>query len=314
MPCGRYAPSPTGRLHFGNLRTAVLAWLQVRLSDGMFVLRIDDLDTPRNKAGSLEQILDDLRWLGIDWDEGPDIGGENYPYLQSQRNSTYKNAFVKLNASGKTYPCKCSRKDIANILSAPHPSGTVTAYPGTCRPNKSIASIDVGEGELQAWRFIVGNESIEYNDLICGNQVQELEHNVGDFVIRRRDGLFVYHLASIVDDYKMDVTDVVRGDDLIESTPRQIALMNSLGYPIPDFWHVPMVFDNDGERMSKRDGSDSLEQWKNTGKTAEQLIGQFASSLELIDKDEAISCNELLGFMDLNIFKSKLNTSRKKKT
>ncbi len=314
MSCGRYAPSPTGRLHLGNLRTALLAWLQCRLINGKFILRIDDLDQPRNVPGSLEQIIEDLYWLGLDWDEGPDVGGINGPYLQSLRLGFYRRAFDSLRKYGCVFPCVCSRKDIAMALSAPHQDQPVNIYPGTCRPTASIlvGARAVDARENFAWRFAVGDQTVHFDDEICGPQWLELKSCVGDFVVRRRDGLYAYQLVSVVDDQMMGVTDVLRGEDLINSTHRQLALIHALHYRIPGFWHVPLLRDNENRKMSKRDGSDSLKQWQERAGTAEQLVGYFAYSSGLIDENRPISATELLQTLDIRRYKAKLHGQKRK--
>ena len=308
MIVGRYAPSPTGSLHYGNLRTALLCWLQVRLAGGEFILRIDDLDQPRNQAGSLDNIIEDLKWLGIDWDYGPGICSGNNEYLQSQRTLLYNDAFKTLQKAGLIYPCRCSRKDIALASSAPHADDMPGAYPGTCRPQKDKTNPAISKIDTMncAWRFTVTNQTVSFVDQIHGPYSQQLETEVGDFVVKRKDGLFAYQLATVVDDGLMGVTDVVRGADLTDSTPRQIALFNALGFNPPRFWHVPLMKDDQGKRMSKRDGSKSVCQWRNQSKTPEELVGQLAQSAGLIEQNEAISCENLLSQLNPESFRQRL--------
>ncbi len=309
MSSGRYAPSPTGQLHLGNLRTALLAWLHARLSCSVFILRIDDLDAPRNRPGSLEQIIEDLHWLGLDWDEGPDVGGDNGPYLQSQRLEFYERAFVNLQGAARVFPCRCSRKDITHALSAPHLVQIAPIYPGTCRPANFKNRVPGQRGNWRgtfAWRFAVGDKVIHYEDKLWGRQQQNLGNAVGDFVVKRRDGLYAYQLASVVDDGLMGVTDVVRGEDLLDSTPRQIALMKALNILQPNFWHVPLLQDDFGQRMSKRDGSNSLEQWRVQNYSPAKLVGNFAYTLGLIDSNKALTAKELLHDLSLDGFRQKL--------
>ena len=307
--CGRYAPSPTGRLHLGNLRTALLAWLQVRLEGGRFIIRMDDLDQPRVRPGARQQILEDLSWMGLDWDEGPDVGGENGPYLQSQRTRYYADAFHTLGKNGKIFACFCSRRDIALAVGAPHQTRQNPPYPGICRANlypgrPGTAGLDA-QGPL-SWRYRVGDRKIVFDDVLCGRQEQDLAGEVGDFVVKRKDGQFAYQLTTVVDDYFMGVSDVVRGVDLMASTPRQIALISDLGFHKPRFWHMPLVYDSRNRRMSKRDGSDSLEQWQSAGKTAPELVGEFASHLGLVDRAERLSTRELLLSLDSTRFREAL--------
>jgi len=295
-PAGRYAPSPTGDLHLGNLRTALVAWLQARQVGARFVMRMEDLDQPRVREGSAEKILDDLRWLGLDWDEGPELGGTTGPYNQSERVQLYQAALLRLQAQSLVYPCYCSRKDIAEAASAPHgPSGII--YPGTCR------HLDASEREARqqerpdrppAWRFVVSERQIAFDDHICGPQRQHMSDEVGDFVLRRADDIFAYQLAVVLDDALMGITDVVRGDDLLDSTARQIALFEAFGQPPPRFWHVPLMRNTAGERLSKRDGSDALDTLRDKGLDAAAVIGHLAHSLGWVPEDSRLSASELL--------------------
>jgi len=289
--CGRYAPSPTGALHLGNLRTALVAWLQARTMGGVFVLRMEDLDAPRNRPGSAEAILADLARLGLSWDEGPEAGGPLGPYSQLRRGELYCAALERLRDARRVYPCLCSRKDIREAASAPH--GAAVVYPGTCRPPTVEVEPEDG-GRAPAWRFTVPDGASRYHDCLQGMYHQDLQVEVGDFVVQRRDDIFAYQLAVVVDDAAMGVTDVVRGDDLIDSTPRQIALQEALGLPTPRYWHVPVMRDEAGERLSKRNGAASLDEYCDAGGTPESLLGRFARELELRDTDERISASELL--------------------
>lgn len=296
-PCGRYAPSPTGALHLGNLRTALVAWLQARLMGGVFVLRMEDLDVSRNRAGCAERILRDLRRLGLDWDEGPDRGGPLGPYSQLQRSGVYRAAFERLRAAQRVFPCFCSRRDIREAASAPH--GAAIVYPGTCRVTGGAGQPPPGgPGPAPAWRFLVDGESTCFHDCLQGVFHQHLGREVGDFVIRRRDEVFAYQLAVVADDGLMGVTDVVRGGDLIDSTPRQIALQAVLGLSTPRYWHVPVLRDERGERLSKRNGAASLDEYCEAGGTPESLLGRFARQLSLRDTDEPVSAAELLGGLE----------------
>lgn len=301
--CGRYAPSPTGELHLGNLRTALVAWLQARVMNGVFVLRMEDLDVSRSRAGCAERILHDLRRLGLDWDEGPDRGGPLGPYSQLDRDDVYRAAFDRLRAAGRIFPCFCSRRDIREAASAPH--GAAVVYPGTCRaagpPRPAPAD---GDSPPPAWRFIVNDERTCFHDCLQGMFHQHLGREVGDFVIKRRDDVFAYQLAVVVDDAAMGVTDVVRGDDLIDSTPRQIALQEVLDLPTPRHWHVPVLRNEGGERLSKRNGAASLDEYCAEGGSPESLIGQFARELSLRDTSEPLSAAELLsGLTTADLFR-----------
>lgn len=301
--CGRYAPSPTGALHLGNLRTALVAWLQARLMGGVFVIRMEDIDTTRNRTGCADWILHDLRRFGLDWDEGPDSGGPLGPYSQLERRECYRTAFERLSAGRRVFPCFCSRRDIREAASAPH--GAAPVYPGTCRVPGGSGKTPTGESDLApAWRFTVADDPICFHDCLRGIYRQHLGREVGDFVIKRRDDVFAYQLAVVVDDALMGVTDVVRGDDLIDSTPRQIALQAALDLPTPRYWHVPVLCDEHGERLSKRNGAATLDEYCAAGGTPESLIGRFAEQLSLKDSSEPVSAAELLsGLATADLFR-----------
>ena len=298
----RYAPSPTGPLHLGNLRTALLAWLHTRLQHGTFILRVEDLDQPRCRPRFVEQLIADLHWLGLDWDEGPGASSTCGPYLQSQRQAYYEHALQSLIERGHVFPCSCSRKDVATALSAPHGSGTL--YPGTCRQRSP--ELAGRTAEPLSWRFRVGKREIRFHDELLGQQTQNLAREVGDFVVKRRDGLFAYQLAVVVDDHLMGVTDVVRGADLMDSTARQIALIEALDFARPRYWHVPLLRDPQGRRLAKRDRAQSLEPLRDRGATAAQIVGRLAHSAGLIDRDEPLSAAELLKTLTLETFTRRL--------
>ncbi len=307
---GRYAPSPTGPLHLGNLRTALIAWLQARLNGGRFILRMEDLDQPRVKPGCAAQVLADLHWLGLDWDEGPDVGGPNASYDQSQRLTCYEEAFQRLRREGRLFPCYCSRKDIAQAASAPHRDGMGPVYPGTCRGRvlhaRSAEALRIN-GRRPSWRYRVSSKVIRFEDCIVGSFAQNLAEEVGDFVLHRADGLFAYQLAVVVDDALMGITDVVRGEDLLDSTPRQLELFEALGFPAPRFWHVPLVCDERGQRLAKRDGSDSVTSFRERGITSASLVGSMAASLGLAPRGAVLTPRELCDQLDRHTFRAKLS-------
>jgi len=289
---GRYAPSPTGRLHLGNLRTALLSWLHARLSGGLFLLRMDDLDTPRVVDGCDQQILADLEWLGIDWDG--DI------YYQSQHLDDYQAVFELLQQQQKIFPCFCSRKDIQQAASAPH--GKSPIYPNTCH-DLSVSDIaKYQQVKEAAWRYRVDqhpSDTIEFHDGILGKHVESLQYDCGDFVVKRADTLFAYQLAVTVDDIQQGVTDVLRGADLLDSTARQIALFQILGKQEPKYWHVPLMQDANEKRMAKRDGSASVEHWVSQGGSADSLVAYLAFSLGLVSSLEPINIKELMSRLDM---------------
>jgi len=244
MIIGRFAPSPTGPLHFGSLVAALGSYLFARSAGGRWLLRIDDLDRPRVIPGALDDILRTLELLGLEWD------GE--PVWQSRRSEAYQEALHLLESSGVVYPCGCSRAEIARIASAPHGSGDELVYPGICRSGLAAGR------EPRALRVRVPAEEICFCDGICGAYRQSLAAVCGDFVVRRADGLFAYHLATVVDDAAAGVNQVVRGADLLFSTPRQIFLQRLLGFSQPDYFHLPLVTAPDGAKLSKRDSAVSL--------------------------------------------------------
>jgi len=294
---GRFAPSPTGELHLGLVRTALIGWLRARSEHGAFVLRIEDLDLPRVVAGSAETILRDLAWLGLDWDEGPDIGGAHVPYVQSQRLAHYAEALATLAASGHVYPCTCSRKEVS-LQSAPHGQSELgPVYPGTCRhgPGKP--------GALAALRFAMPDTLLGFHDSVHG-AVPPLVPAPGDFVLRRADGLYSYQLAVVVDDIAMQITEVLRGDDLLSSTPWQLALYDALGAGRPRFAHVPLMLGADGQRLAKRRGSTTLSEFRTRGVRAPQIVGFLAHSAGLIDRMEEVSPADLVSHFSLEKIKA----------
>jgi glutamyl-tRNA synthetase len=293
---GRYAPSPTGDLHLGNLRTALLAWLFARAASGRFVLRVEDLDLPRVRPGATHRMLDDLRWLGLTWDEGPDCGGPYAPYVQSERLDIYRAYLQRLSDAGLVYPCYCSRAEIAQAASAPQQGAEEgPCYPGTCRHLTEARRRQYeAAGRRPSLRFRVDDERVvAFTDLIAGPTTQHVQQAVGDFIVLRSDGIFAYQFAVVVDDALMHINQVVRGADLLSSTARQILLYEALGFPVPKFAHVPLMFDAEGKRMAKRDQSAGLAPLRASGLTPEQITGQLAASCGLIDMASPISPIEL---------------------
>jgi glutamyl-tRNA synthetase len=294
-PRGRYAPSPTGDLHLGNLRTGLLAWLFARCAGGRFVLRVEDLDRPRVRSGATQRMLDDLRWLGIDWDEGPDVGGPYAPYTQSERKAIHSAYLQRLQDAGLIYPCYCSRAEIARAASAPH-EDEGPRYAGTCRHlSEEKRRQHEAAGRRPSLRFRVDDERVvTFRDLLAGRQQQHVQNVVGDFIVRRADGIFAYQFAVVVDDALMRINQVVRGADLLASTARQIALYEALGFAVPVFAHVPLVVDNEGKRLAKRLQSEGLEPLRGAGATPAQVVGQLAAGCGLVEAGVAISAAELV--------------------
>lgn len=276
----RLAPSPTGGLHVGNVRTLMLAWLSARAAGGSVILRVEDLDRARCKPGFAEQMIADLRWLGFDWDEGPDVGGPHGPYTQSQRQEHYEAALLRLTAAGLAYPCVCSRAEAAAAASAPHgPTGP--AYPGTCRDRfRHAAEARQVTGREPAWRFD-SRRGLEVAWRDAFRPAAAMPSAVDDFVLRRADGMPAYQLAVVVDDLALRVTEVVRGDDLADSTPRQLALIAALGGTPPVYRHVPLVLDESGRRLAKRRGATQVAELRRMGVQPERIIGLLAHSAGL---------------------------------
>lgn len=290
---GRFAPSPTGALHLGSARTALVAWLRARSSDGSFVIRVEDLDAPRVVVGAEEAIRRDLRWLGLDWEEGPDVGGPFAPYVQSARLADYGAALDALRAGGHVYPCTCTRKEIAAIASAPHDlEEEGPRYPGTCREAPRHPE------RPASWRFRMPEPAPGFTDALAGVFAPGALGG-GDFVVARSDGAYSYQLAVVVDDLAMCISEVVRGDDLLSSVPRQIALARALGGEPPAWLHVPLVLAADGQRLGKRHGSASLASMRERGVDAATVVGELAATLGLAEPGERRMPAELVARFEL---------------
>lgn len=272
---GRFAPSPTGELHLGSAATAVVAWLRCRQANGRFILRIEDIDTPRVIAECERHQIEDLRWLGLDWDEGPDVGGGFGPYRQSQRAGAYEEALRQLADRGLIYLCDCSRKEIAGIASAPHDEDG-PRYPGFCRPHGMRAR---PFRRPPAVRLAVPDRTVEVFDALQGPLRQNVAERVGDFVLKRGDGIYAYQLAVVVDDLAMGVTEVVRGADLLGSAPRQVLLAELLNGTPPSFAHVPLILGEDGQRLEKRNPRHTLRGRRQSGAGAAEVLGQLCRTL-----------------------------------
>ena len=299
-PRGRYAPSPTGELHVGNASTALLAWLSVRARGGEFVIRVEDLDRNRARPELVGRILDDLRWLGLDWDEGPDRGGPHGPYEQGARSALYAAAFERLRRTEQVYPCFCSRRDVAAAASAPQGAGDEIPYPGTCRAlAPEAARRRVEAGERHSWRFRAG-AGVGFTDFVRGRfGDREEDEGPGDFVVLRADGVAAYQLAVVVDDAAMRITEVVRGDDLLPSTVKQLLLYRALELEPPSFGHVPLLLGPDGVRLAKRHASSRLSELRERGLSAEQGVGRLAAALGLRPDARPVSAAALVPGFDL---------------
>ena len=277
-PVGRFAPTPSGRMHLGNVFAALVAWLSVRSRDGEMVLRMEDLDTQRTSAEFAQVLREDLAWLGLDYDR------ETAP--QSQRSAVYDTYFERLNELGLLYPCYCTRSQLHGV-NAPHLSDGTYVYPGTCRNLETPP-----KGRVPSWRVMVTDKLWTVEDKCQGHYELNLATDCGDMVVRRADGVYVYQLAVTVDDGEAGVTEVVRGMDLLSSAPRQMYLQELFGFPHPEYGHVPMLLAPDGRRLSKRDRDLDLGQLRKRI-TPEQLIGTLAHAAGLIDQRTPISAAEL---------------------
>ena len=284
---GRYAPSPSGPLHLGNLRTALLAWCFARSQGGGFLLRIEDLDPGRSRPEHEAAIVADLQRIGLDWDEPP--------AHQSARLQRHRAAFEQLRSSGRVYPCWCTRAEIREAVAAPHGARREGAYPGTCR-SLSVAERAARErsGAPAAWRLDAGAQRVRFADRLAG----EVEAVVDDFVLWRGDQVPAYNLAVVVDDGDQGIGEVVRGDDLLETTPRQILLARLLGVAVPRYAHVPLVLGADGRRLAKRHGAVTLDARLALGESIETLVGWMASSAGLAAPGGSLSAAEVLAGFD----------------
>ncbi len=286
---GRIAPTPTGYLHSGHARTFAIAAQRAQSHQGTLILRNEDLDPDRCKPQYVHAMFEDLRWLGFQWAEGPDVGGPHGPYNQSQRRPFYLEAWRALVAAGHVYPCTCSRKDLQQAARAPHENANLAdpqitdpritdedpIYPGTCRPALNARSIHPPESPAGLnWRFRVpDNHPIHFTDGHCGPQTLIAGCDFGDFLVWRRDDVPAYQLAVVVDDHLMRITEVVRGQDLLISTARQLLLYRALNWTSPTWYHCPLVTDTHGQRLAKRHDALSIRTLRQQGQTPQQVLG-----------------------------------------
>lgn len=291
---GRLAPSPTGALHLGNVRTFMVAWLRARSLGGKVIFRMEDLDHPRDKPGAASQAVEDLRWLGFDWDE---------EYVQSERRDVYRAALGALCEKGLVYPCVCSRRDVESAQSAPH-DGEQLRYPGTCRGRFATwREAEAFAARPPCWRFMVEPGTVvSFTDAFAGPYSQDVYAALGDFPLARDEGGAGYTLAAVVDDLLMGVTEVVRGDDLLAATPAQILVARALAPALPSpassrrlaYCHVPLVVGPDGRRLAKRHGDTRVASFRAAGVTARELVGRLAASCGWCAPGERVSLAELL--------------------
>lgn len=295
---GRLAPSPTGAQHLGNARTFLITWLLCRRAHGKLLFRNEDLETPRIKFWATDQAIEDLRWLGLDWEDGPNFlnGGASH-IIQSQRTSRYTAVLASLIESGAVYPCTCTRSEIDAMAGAPHESALDgPVYPGICsKSNPDDAKEFDRNGVPYAWRFRMPRSPLEFVDEFCGAQVsQSPAEQLGDFVVARANGATAYQLAVVVDDHDSAVSNVVRGDDLVLSTFRQLAIYQQLGWSHPTFCHLPLVVGQDGRRLAKRHGDTRLSTLRRTGIDAKTVVGYLAYRSGIIEDYLPVRPDELL--------------------
>ena len=271
---GRFAPSPSGRIHLGNILCCLIAWLSARQKGGKVLLRIEDLDTARCPSRYARQMEQDLQWLGLDWDEGPGMGGPHAPYEQSQRTEFYQAALDKLREKGLVYPCFCTRAEL-HAASAPHREDGQVIYAGTCRNLTPEEIAEKSKHRAPAMRLRTPDREIGFTDGHMGPYRENLAKDCGDFLLRRSDAMFAYQLAVVVDDAAMGVTEVVRGADLLDSTPRQLYLYELLDLPAPVFYHAPLLLSPEGRRLSKRDADAGLDVLQGRMSAAE-ILGKLA--------------------------------------
>lgn len=280
---GRFAPSPTGRMHLGNVFSALLSWLSAKSQGGTWLLRIEDIDPQRSKQEYAELIMDDLHWLGLDWDEGP--------YYQSERGDIYELYLKQLTDNGLTYPCYCTRADIL-ATQAPHESDGRVVYKGTCR--NLAPGVKTGPAAIRMKVPSEGKGILSFTDGHYGMQTIDLTTHCGDFIVRRKDGAWAYQLAVVVDDALMGINEVVRGCDLLLSSPQQIYLAQQLGFAPPHFIHLPLLCNKQGQRLSKRDQSLDMAALR-TSNTPEEIIGMLAHAAGLQQSNEPVTAQELIG-------------------
>lgn len=285
---GRFAPTPSGRLHLGNLLCAMLAYLSARSQGGHFLLRIEDVDVPRCPRRLAQQAIDDLTWMGFTWDEPP--------LYQSERGDIYRAALTRLTEAGHTYPCFCTRAQLMS-LAAPNLGDTQVVYPGTCAHLTAEESAARAMVRPPAIRLRVPEEDVSFVDGLYGRQTENLARDCGDFVLRRSDGLYGYQLAVVVDDALSGVTEVVRGRDILTATPRQIYLQRLLGYETPVYWHIPLLVDAQGRRLAKRDRDLDLTALAKRFTPAD-ICGHLACSVGLLDEARPIPLEGLIPLFD----------------
>lgn len=292
----RFAPSPTGHLHIGGARTAIYNWALARRDGGTFILRIDDTDPERSTDENVQAILRGLRWLGLDWDEGPEVDGPYGPYFQTQRAQTYVDALERMKSTGHVYPCFCTAEDLGAKREAGKASGGYAGYDRTCRGiDPAAAAARIAAGEPHVWRIAVpeDRDEVVFDDAIRGHMVFPTSA-LDDFVLVRSDGTPTYNYATVVDDALMEISHVIRGDDHLSNTPRQILVFEALGHEVPVFAHLPMIWGPDGKRLSKRHGATSVEAYRDEGFLPEAILNYLALLGWSLDGETTIISAEML--------------------
>lgn len=295
-PCvGRFAPTPSGRMHLGNVFSALMAWASARSQNGSFILRIEDLDVRAHNPQYTSYLLDDLQWLGLTWDKGP--------FYQSKRTELYQEALLRLQQQGILYPCFCSRADL-HAAQAPHASDGTYIYAGTCRNLSHTKREELSKHKIPATRLRVPNKTYTFKDRVYGPITQNLAESCGDFIVRRADGVFAYQLAVVIDDADMGITEVVRGSDLLSSTPRQLYLQDVLGLSHPQYAHLPLLVAPDGKRLSKRNRDLDLGTLRSQRKTPEEILGFLAYCAGLAEIEEPLSAVQVASRFSWDTFQA----------
>ena len=294
---GRFAPTPSGFLHLGNVFCSLLAWLSAKAAGGSITLRIEDLDPQRCNRERADALAKELEWLGLTWDDGAYVSEDSKRYFQSQRSDIYAEYFTRLKAQSLVYPCFCSRGEL-HAAEAPHASDGRIIYAGTCRELTQAEREAKAKIRRPAWRVRVNSEPISFTDGHYGTQTARLSADCGDFILRRSDGVYAYQLAVVIDDALMGITQVVRGADLLSSTPMQLYLYQLLGLTPPRFFHIPLLVDADGRRLAKRDGDLEISLLRKRYGSPEPIIGLLAYLAGQLEKPEPITAEALLPLFD----------------
>ena len=291
----RFAPSPTGRMHLGNAWVAFLNWLWTRQHGGTVILRIEDIDEARCRPAYTEALMEDLSWLGLSWDEGPEKDEAYGPAVQSRRSAFYEEILRRWKEAGEVYPCFCSRARIRQIASAPHPGEAAPQYDGHCRYLSKEEAAEAEKSKKPSWRIRMEDCEISFTDLFRGKETGRLRAGSGDFVLFRADGMIAYQLAASADDGAMGVTHVFRGDDLLESTFGQIYILKKLGYAVPVYAHLPLLIDREGVRLSKRQHGITIEDLRRAGLSPGRILGQLLFWAGAIPAPQEVTAAEALG-------------------